>query len=220
VQQTANSIRSIINHFQDITEIDKTDNHYGDINILLDEISEEEIKNIIKKKKNTSPGPDKIPYIALQRSPPIVLTILTAILNTSIKTGYIPLPWKRAYTIFIPKPNKSRFSTASYRPITLTNTIAKICETVLSKRINFYMEDSNLLTKNQAGFRSGVSTVDQLMRIVTDMQIAINKGWRGAAVFMDLSSAFDTVWHDGLLYKLYAMNFPTTIIRWITNFLT
>jgi len=37
---------------------------------------------------------------------------------------------------------------------------------------------------------------------------------------MDLSSAFDTVWHEGLLYKLYAMNFPTTIIRWVTNFLT
>lgn len=40
------------------------------------------------------------------------------------------------------------------------------------------------------------------------------------AVFMDLTSAFDTVYHNGLLYKLYAMNLPTTIIRCINNFLT
>lgn len=39
-------------------------------------------------------------------------------------------------------------------------------------------------------------------------------------VFMDLTAAFDTVWHSGLIYKLYAMNIPTTIIRWIIQFLT
>jgi len=58
------------------------------------------------------------------------------------------------------------------------------------------------------------------MRIVTDIQIAMNKGWKSAAVFMDLTSAFDTVWHDGLLYKLYLLNLPTSTIRWISQFLT
>jgi len=56
VQQTAASIRSIIDHFQDITDIDRTDNHYGDINILLDEITEEEITKINKNKKKHSTG--------------------------------------------------------------------------------------------------------------------------------------------------------------------
>lgn len=37
---------------------------------------------------------------------------------------------------------------------------------------------------------------------------------------MDLTSAFDNVWHSGLMYKLYSMNLPTTLIRWVTNFLT
>jgi len=46
------------------------------------------------------------------------------------------------------------------------------------------MEDSNILTKDQAGFRANVSTIDQLMRIVTDIQITMNKGWRAAAIFM------------------------------------
>lgn len=77
------------------------------------------------------------------------------------------------------------------------------------------MEDANLITWYQAEFRTQISTINQLLRITTDIQIALNNGKRAAAVFMDLTSAFDTV-----LYKLYPLNLPTIIMRWINNFLT
>jgi len=199
VMRTASKIRKLTKHFQDISEQDKIYNPSEATKEILADNTEEEIRNILKKKRNTAPGPDGIPYIALQRTPPILFKILTKLFNASLKFGFLPQNWKTAFTIFIPKPNKSRFASANYRPITLTNTIAKICETIVAKRLNEYLETTNVLTKFQAGFRNKVSTIDQLMRIITDIQIALNKGWKAGAVFMDLTAAFDTVWHEGLI---------------------
>lgn len=58
------------------------------------------------------------------------------------------------------------------------------------------------------------------MRIVTDTQIELNKCFKAAAIFMDLTSALDTVCHNGFIYELYSMNLPIILIRWIINFLT
>lgn len=140
IQETTTKIKSIINHFEDITDLDR---HFGNTSILLDDISQDQMIKIIKKKNNTAAGPDGIPFIALQKGPPTLYHLLTRLFNASIKFGYIPQTWKTV-TIFIPTPNKSRFSSANYRPITLTNTIANICETVVSKRLNLYLEESNV----------------------------------------------------------------------------
>lgn len=67
--------------------------------------------------KNTAPGPDDMPFIAVQRGGPSALFhILTELFNASLKIGFIPQNWRTAYTIFIPKHNKGRFSSANYRP--------------------------------------------------------------------------------------------------------
>jgi len=128
----------------------------------LNDTTQEEITNILKKKKSTAPGPDSVPYIALKRAPPILYQILTEMFNASFKTGFIPTQWKAAFTIFIRKPKKNRFLSDNYCPITLTNTIAKLCETVIIKRLNKYMEEMNLITNSQAGFRTHISTANSL----------------------------------------------------------
>lgn len=74
VLQTAITIRTLTNHHQDLTEQDRIDNS-DQINILPDNITHDEIFQILNK--NTTPGPDSIPYIALQRSPPALHKILT-----------------------------------------------------------------------------------------------------------------------------------------------
>lgn len=114
-----------------------------------------------------------------------------------------------------------KFLSDNYRFMTLTSTTEKKhCKTVISKRLNQYLEDSDLICRQQAGFGSQASTIDQLMRISTDTEFAFNKGFKAAVVFMDLTKAFDTLLHDGLIYKLYSLNLPTSIIRWIIKFLT
>lgn len=53
-----------------------------------------------------------------------------------------------------------------------------------------------------------------------DIQLALKEGKKAEAICMDLTSPFDTVRHDGLIYKLYSMDLPTITIRWIIQFLT
>lgn len=75
---TASTIRSLIIHFQDVTELHRQDNCRGNIDTLLGEITQTELINIFKKKENTAPDPDEIPYIAFQRGPAILHKLLTA----------------------------------------------------------------------------------------------------------------------------------------------
>lgn len=84
--------------------------------------------------------------------------------------------------IFILEPNKNNFYISHYRYITLTNTIAKICETVIAERLNRLLEDFSLINRFQEGFRTKVSTIDQVMMIVTYKQISLNKNMKAAAI--------------------------------------
>ena len=70
-----------------------------------------------------------------------------------------------------------------------------------------YLNNNNLLNSNQSGFRPGDSCVNQLISITHDIYKAFdaNPSLEVRGVFLDLSKAFDKVWHDGLLYKLRRM---------------
>ena len=59
-----------------------------------------------------------------------------------------------------------------------------------------------LLSKNQSGFRPGDSTINQLLSITHDIYTSFENNCETRAVFLDISKAFDKVWHEGLIFKL------------------
>jgi len=59
-----------------------------------------------------------------------------------------------------------------------------------------------LLSQDQAGFRKGRSTCDQVAALTTFIENGLQQNLKTGAVFVDLTAAYDTVWHAGLLYKL------------------
>ena len=61
---------------------------------------------------------------------------------------------------------------------------------------------NKLLSKNQSGFRPGDSTINQLLSITTEIFEAFESLDETRAVFLDISKAFDKVWHEGLCFKL------------------
>jgi hypothetical protein len=99
------------------------------------------------------------------------------------------------------------------------DTIGKIFEKILLARILHEVGERGLLRDEQFGFRPRHSTSLQLARLVE--RITRNFGERRltGAVFLDVAKAFDTVWIDGLLYKLTLLNFPSYIVHTISSYL-
>ena len=88
------------------------------------------------------------------------------------------------------------------RPISILPSISKICESVIHDRLLKHCIENDIISERQAPYLKGDSTVSQLVQIVH----YIRKCWGEKSImqglFVDVSSAFEKVWHNGLLAKL------------------
>ena len=115
--------------------------------------------------------------------------------------------------ICILKPGKGPALPSSYRPINLLDTIGKLFEKILLARILHVVNERGLMRDEQFGFRPRHSTSLQLTRLVERITRNFGEKRLTGAVFLDVDKAFDTVWIDGLLYKLTLLNFPSYIVQ-------
>lgn len=107
----------------------------------------------------------------------------------------------------------------NYRPISITSVLSKVMESVIAKQLLSHLERHKLLDDRQYGFRSRRSTGDLLAYVSHVWSSAINNHGESHLVSLDISKAFDRVWHDGLLAKLPMYGFPPCFTSWIDSFL-
>jgi len=112
----------------------------------------------------------------------------------------IPKIWRRALVVAIPKPEKPLGDPKSYRPISLLCVPFKILGRLIYARVETITDP--LLPQEQAGFRHGRSVVDQVTLLTQDIEDSFSAKKKAGAVFVDLTAAYDTVWHRGLACKL------------------
>ena len=98
------------------------------------------------------------------------------------------------------KPNKPAEDPKSYRPISLLCVSFKLLERLILNRMYATVDEN--LPKEQAGFRKVYSTTDQVARFTEDITTAFQRKEKACAVFVDLTAAYDTIWHRGLALKL------------------
>ena len=115
-----------------------------------------------------------------------------------INTGIFPTLWKSGNVTPIHKEDSKRVIN-NYRPISLLPLFAKIFENTLFLEIYIFY---NLITKNQFGFRPNDSVTNQLICLVDSIHSSLDINMDVRPVFLDMSKAFDKVWHKGLLFKL------------------
>ena len=104
--------------------------------------------------------------------------------------------------IMIPKPGKSTSEPSSYRPISLLPIMSKLFERIFLTRLTAVIENKRLIPDHQFGFRTNHSTIDQVHRITSVIEEAIEKKQVCSSVFLDVAQAFDKVWHHGFIHKL------------------
>ena len=83
-----------------------------------------------------------------------------------------------------------------------------------------YISDNNLLSPNQSDFLTGDSYINQLLSITHYIYHSFDEGFETRAIFLDISKAFDKVWHEGLIYKLRQHGFSGDLLSLLIDFLT
>ena len=125
------------------------------------------------------------------------------------------------------RPYKDPSNPANYRPISLlsgfknsnSNSKSKIYEKRIGKRILTHVQNNNIIPPYQFGFQKGLSTTDQLNRLTKTVKVQRCLKKSTGLVLLDLEKAYDTVWHQGLIYKLIHLKFPPKDILLIESFL-
>ena len=97
------------------------------------------------------------------------------------------------------KPNNKD----SYRDITLFPTLCKIYEMVLLNRLEKFTADRGYVSELQFGFREGVGCIEASFTILETINHMLERGSKVFSCFLDVRKVSNTVWIDGLLYKLF-----------------
>lgn len=183
-------------------------------------VSPKELRDIISRQSNNkAPGEDGIKNIVLKNAGRKFITALTYICNACLMLSYFPSHWRHAITIAARKPNRPTLNPASYRPISLLPCMSKILERVVLRRIQLHLEQENILPECQFGFRPQHSTTHQVARVTQSIRNGFERQESTGLVLLDLSCAFDSVWHDALIYKMKQACFPQYLVKIIRSFL-
>lgn len=179
-----------------------------------------EISRLIRGLKNKkSPGDDSINNILLKQLPKKAIIWIMHIFRACFKLSYFPTVWRRAKVIPIPKPKKDSTLACNYRPISLLNSLSKILEKLILRRLNEHISAHNIFSNEQFGFRAGHSTNHQLLRVYKYIKTSLQNKHSTGFITFDIEKAFDSVWHKGLLHKMFLLKFPLYLTKLIQSFL-
>ena len=82
-----------------------------------------------------------------------------------------------------------------------------------------YFIENNLISENQSGFKPGDSCINQLLAITHEIFSSFDDNYEVRGVFLDISKAFDKVWHEGIIRKLKRNRISGNLLSLLTDFL-
>ena len=138
------------------------------------------------------------------------------VFNESLSMSKLPNDWKQPHiTPIFKKGNKS--DPANYRPVSLTSCPCKVMESLIRGRIMKHLEENNLITTCQYGFRKGRSCS---LQVVDRWAESLDKKVPTDVIFLDFSKVFDAVPHKRLITKLGAYGIAGRTLEWLRDFLS
>ena len=128
---------------------------------------------------------------------------LLDLFNNCLKTGTFPKVWNFANICPIPKPGQIHSDPKNFRPIAISSCLGRVYEKILAKRLQHFCIKNKIFNNNQCGFQINRSTDDILSTFLNDAHDALNKNTSIDVIFTDFSKAYDSIWHNALIYKLH-----------------
>ena len=163
-------------------------------------------------------GPDCIRV--MKNCEPELSYILAELFNKCLKESCFPDCWKVSSVVPVFKNVGGRSTAKNYRPVSLLSVVSKVFEKLVNNRIVDHLEKCGLFSDFQYCFRSSRSTADLLTVVSDRIARAFNRSGTTRTVALDISKAFDRVWHAGLLHKLKSYGISGQIFGLISSFLS
>ena len=117
--------------------------------------------------------------------------------------------------------NKSyRSQVENYRPVSLTNQICKLFETIIRDAVVSHLDRNNLISSTQHGFRQGASCQSNLLDFLDYVTYSLDNHNNVDVIYLDFTKAFDRVPHLRLLQKIDQHGIGGKVLAWISEWLS
>ena len=182
-------------------------------------ITPQEVRSILIKISNKhSAGYDEIPCSLLIKVADHITNCLAMLINLSFQDGIFPALLKKA--LIVPIHKKGDISQIiNYRGIALLLAFSKLYENAFHIRLSKFLETEKILSNNQFGFRSNLSTQDAILAVYKFILHNFEVKNKTVCILFDLKRAIDTVNIDLLLNKLYNYGIRGPALLWLSSYL-
>ena len=195
---------------------------YHDVDVLSNfkSLSEHQVEKLILNLSKKSCSLDPMPTKLLLQCIDILIPVFTSLINLSLSTGHFPMQWKNALiTPLLKKPGLDA-DFKNLRPISNLKYISKLVEGAATQQIMDHLNNNSLLPCTQSAYRQFHSTETALLRIKSDLLMAMDSQKVTLLLLLDLSSAFDTIDHSCLLETLKTcFGIDGVVLEWIESYL-
>ena len=185
-------------------------------------LKETDFLNIVEKRRNASaPGPNKVPYKVYKKCSHLA-KYLFGLISSCFEHGKIPIQWRIASLIFIPKvTDPSENNITDFRQIALMNVEAKLFWALVSRRLyNFFVKDNKIIdTVVQKGSVEGMPGCWEHISMVWEALKDSRLNKRSlTALWLDIANAYGSVPHQLIFFALKRYGIPEKWISLIKNY--
>ena len=183
-------------------------------------ITVDELRTIIKPSKIKTSSEDAIPASLLKDIVEDLLPYLVDLVNKSLSTGSVEGIKDSIIIPILKKAGLDPEILKNYRPVTNVVYISKLCEKVVLVQFSKHLQNNNLNSKYQYGYKIYHSTETLLLKLLNDMFVSFEDNMATICMLLDESAAFDTVDISKLLSTLeIKFGIRGTALMWFKSFL-